>query len=148
APAADTLAAYEKITALRDSIEAGMPFDEVAFRHSEDPSARRNRGDLGYFTGGRMIEPFENAAYATPVGEIAGPVRTRFGYHLLYVKDRRPRTPDIRASHILIRLQGQTEADSAAALETIRQIQDRLAAGEDFATLARLYSDDVASGRR
>src|SRR5690606_13345660 len=73
APAADTLAAYEKITALRDSIEAGMPFDEVAFRHSEDPSARRNRGDLGYFTGGRMIEPFENAAYATPVGEIAGP---------------------------------------------------------------------------
>jgi peptidyl-prolyl cis-trans isomerase SurA len=79
---------------------------------------------------------------------VAGPLRTRFGYHLLWVQDRRPRTPDIRASHILIRVQGETPADSAAARETIEGLRARILAGEDFATLARQYSDDVASGRR
>src|SRR5690606_15713543 len=100
APPADTLAAYERTRAFLDSLEAGVPFDDLAFRHSEDPSARRNRGDLGYFAGGRMVEAFEEAAYNTPVGEVAGPLRTRFGYHLIWVQDRRDRTPDIRASHI------------------------------------------------
>ncbi|HLT47623.1 MAG TPA: peptidylprolyl isomerase [Rubricoccaceae bacterium] len=148
APPADTLAAYERTRAFLDSLEAGVPFDDLAFRHSEDPSARRNRGDLGYFTGGRMVEAFEEAAYNTPVGEVAGPLRTRFGYHLIWVQDRRDRTPDIRASHILIRVQGNTPADSAAARETIEGLRERILAGEDFATLARQYSDDVASGRR
>jgi peptidyl-prolyl cis-trans isomerase SurA len=145
---ADTLAAYERTRGFLDSLDAGMAFDEMAFRYSEDPSARRNRGDLGYFTGGRMVEAFEEAAYAATVGEVSGPLRTRFGYHLLYVQDRRPRTPDIRASHILIRVQGDTPADSAAARETITGLRERILAGEDFATLARQYSDDVASGRR
>ncbi|MDX1420007.1 MAG: peptidylprolyl isomerase [Rubricoccaceae bacterium] len=144
---ADTLAAYERTRAFLDSLAAGVDFGDLAFRHSEDPSARRNRGDLGYFTGGRMVQAFEDAAFGTPVGEVAGPFRTRFGYHLLQVHDRRARTPEIRASHILIRVQGETPADSAAARETIEEIRDRVAAGEDFATLARQYSDDVASGR-
>ena len=145
---ADTLAAYNKAHSFLDSLAAGVPFDELAFRYSEDPSARRNRGDLGYFTGGRMVEAFEDAAYGTPVGQVAGPIRTRFGYHLVWVQDRRPRTADIRASHILIRVHGNTPADSAAALETIEGLRQRILAGEDFATLARQYSDDVASGRR
>src|SRR5690606_10455596 len=119
APPADTLAAYEKAVAFLDSLDAGMAFDDLAFRYSEDPSARRNRGDLGYFTGGRMVQAFEDAAYSTPPGEVAGPFRTRFGYHLLAVHDRRARTPDIRASHILIRVPGNTPADSAAARQTI-----------------------------
>lgn len=144
---ADTLAAYERIMALRDSVEQGGDFGTLAFLHSEDPSARRNRGDLGYFTGGRMILDFENAAYNADVGSIAGPVRTRFGYHLIKVDDRRPRTPEIRASHILIRIQGDTAADTTTAMETITQLRDRVLAGEDFNTLARQYSDDVASGR-
>jgi peptidyl-prolyl cis-trans isomerase SurA len=145
---ADTLAAYQRTVAFLDSIEAGIPFDELAFRHSEDPSARRNRGDLGYFSGGRMVEAFEEAAYAATPGTVVGPLRTRFGYHLMDVMDRRPRTPDIRASHILIRVDGNTPADSAAARETIEGLKARIDAGEDFATLARQYSDDVASGRR
>ncbi|NNF58138.1 MAG: hypothetical protein HKN04_07830 [Rhodothermaceae bacterium] len=145
----DTLAAYQRTLALRDSVVLhGMAFDEMAFRHSEDPSARRNRGNLGYFSGGRMVEAFEEAAYATPVGEITMPIRTRFGYHLMYVSDRRARTADIRASHILIRVQGDQPADSAAARQQIEELKARIEAGEDFATLARQYSDDVASGQR
>jgi len=145
---ADTLVAYNRVMALRDSIvEMGVPFAEIARRHSEDPTAIRNGGDLGYFTGGRMVHQFENAAYTTPVGEVSMPVRTSFGYHILSVSDRRPRTPEIRAAHILIRVQGNTAADSAAALQTITGIRDRIVGGEEFATLARQYSDDQASGQ-
>ncbi len=144
---ADTLRAYERVMSLRDSIVAGEDFEEMAFLRSEDPSARRNRGNLGYFTGGRMVLDFERAAYGATIGEVVGPVRTRFGYHLIKVNDRRARTPEIRASHILIRVQGETQADSLAARQTAEELQARIQAGEDFATLARQYSDDVASGR-
>ncbi len=147
ASAADTLRAYNRTIELRDSIAAGMDFEEMAFLRSEDPSARRNRGNLGYFTGGRMVLAFEDAAYGAAVGDVVGPIRTRFGYHLIKVNDRRPRTAEIRASHILIRVQGETVADTAAARATLEDLRTRIAAGEDFATLARQYSDDVASGR-
>lgn len=147
ASATDTLAAYNRALGLRDSIAAGADFEEMAFLRSEDPSARLNRGDLGYFTGGRMVLAFEDAAYQASVGEVVGPVRTSFGYHLIEVKDRRARTAEIRASHILIRVQGETAADTIAARTTLEDLQTRIAGGEDFGTLARQYSDDVASGR-
>ncbi len=148
---ADTQAAYARIIGYRDSIEAmggtAEAFEAVARRHSEDPSVARNSGDLGYFTGGRMVHQFENAAYSTPAGTVSMPIRTRFGYHLVYVRDRRPRSADIKASHILIRPQGATPQDTATARTTAEGIRARVLAGEDFATLARQYSDDVASGR-
>ena len=146
---ADTLAVYEEIAAIRDTLVAGADFDSLAVRHSEDPSVQRNQGDLGYFTGGRMIYPFEKQAYATPVGEISPVFRTKFGYHVLKVKDRRPASPQISASHILIRLSPDaTAADSTQALELAASLRERIRAGEDFATLARQYSDDEASGQR
>jgi len=143
----DTLLAFSRVIGLRDSINAGSDFEEMAFLRSEDPSARRNRGNLGYFTGGRMVQDFEDAAYGAAVSDMVGPIRTRFGYHLIKINDRRPRTADIRASHILIRVQGETEEDTTAARTTLEELETRIEAGEDFATLARQYSDDVASGR-
>src|SRR6056297_838191 len=101
---ADTLAAYNKITAIRDSLVSGADFAAVAARNSEDPSVQRNQGDLGYFMGGRMIEAFETQAYGMPVGELSPVFRTNFGYHVLKVTDRRPASPEIQASHILLRL--------------------------------------------
>ncbi|HLA63985.1 MAG TPA: peptidylprolyl isomerase [Rhodothermales bacterium] len=150
-PPADSQAAYARTMALRDSIlaQGGTPevFEAIARRHSEDPSVARNAGDLGYFTGGRMVHQFENAAYANPPGTVSMPVRTRFGYHLIYTRDRRPRSAEIRAAHILIRPQGATVEDTLTARTTLEGIRERVLAGEDFATLARQYSDDVASGR-
>src|SRR5690606_38946010 len=78
----DTLRAYERLAAVRDSVLAGADFAEMAARHSEDPSAVQNRGDLGYFSGGRMIQAFEEQAYGTPVGGVSGIFRTSFGYHI------------------------------------------------------------------
>ncbi|CAN5540220.1 peptidylprolyl isomerase [soil metagenome] len=149
APPADTLRAYQRIVAIRDSVARGqISFVDAARRHSEDPSVVQNQGDLGYFSGGRMVHEFERAAYATPVGNVSQPIRTQFGYHLMHVADRRPARGEIRASHILVRVQGPTPADSAAALATITDLQRRLQAGGDFAALAREFSDDPGSGQR
>lgn len=145
----DTLRAYERLAAIRDSVRAGADFAELARRHSEDPSVAQNNGDLGYFSGGRMIQAFEDQAYATPVGEVSDVFRTSFGYHILRVTDRRPAEAEIRASHILIGLGADASAaDSAAARALADELLGRIRAGEDFADLAREYSDDAASGAR
>ncbi|MEX1054571.1 MAG: peptidylprolyl isomerase, partial [Rhodothermales bacterium] len=151
ASAEDTLAAYQRASALRDSVLNGMDFGDVAFKYSEDPSAQGpetrlgHRGRLGYFSAGRMIEPFETTAYETPVGGISAVFRTQFGYHFLYVHDRRDAVADVQLSHIMIR---PTLADSAAAFDTLRVVQRRLESQEDFAELAREYSQDAQSSAR
>lgn len=147
---ADTLAAYQRLNAIRDSVVAGqVAFDEAAVRHSDDPSKVQNRGALGYFTGGRMILAFEDTAYGTPVGEVSPVFRTQFGFHILQVTDRRPASGEIRASHILLRLDPNAPPeDSDAVHAQARDLQARLAAGADFAVLAREHSDDPGSAQR
>ena len=149
----DTAAVYDRLASLRDSIEAGhISFADAARRYSQDPSAQRPAGqpgaggELGYLTGGRTVLPFEDAAYRTPVGEIAGPVRTQFGVHLLQVTDRRPARPEIGARHILIRTDSTVTPDSARAV--IEGLRARVLAGESFEDLAREYSQDPGSGAR
>ena len=149
----DTAAVYARLVGLRDSIEAGqISFADAARRYSEDPSAQRPEGqpgaggELGYLTGGRTVLPFEDAAYDTPVGEIAGPVRTQFGVHLLQVTDRRAVRPEIGARHILIRTDSTTTPDQARAV--IEGLRARVLAGESFQDLAREYSQDPGSGAR
>lgn len=113
---ADTLIAYKKIVALRKRIEKGEPFEKVAKESSEDPSARNNGGNIGWFSVFGTIYPFENAAYTLKKGELSEPVRTEFGYHLVRVNDTRPTRGQIHVAHILIRFPDKaTEADKAAA---------------------------------
>ena len=149
----DTLAAYNRLAALVDSVQSGADFGEMAAKYSEDPSAQRPegpgaRGRLGYFPGGQMVAPFEDAAYATPEGAMSPVFRTRFGYHVLVVHDRREAVPDVQVAHILIRPADSTQAaaDSAQALaDSLRsQIQD----GADFGALAQQYSGDTGSASR
>lgn len=64
--------------------KAGTSMETLAAEYSDDPSAERNKGDLGQFTRGRMVKPFEEAAFALQKeGDIAGPVKTDFGYHII-----------------------------------------------------------------
>lgn len=72
---------------LKAKLDAGADFAELAKEYSLDGSAQ-NGGDLGYFGKGRMVQPFEDAAFALEPGEISEPVQTQFGYHLIKVEDR------------------------------------------------------------
>ena len=153
APAEDTLAAYDYMQTLRDSVLQGVDFGELAFRHSQDPSAqsatgaRGSRGRLGFFSGGALVEPFESFTYNTPVGELSPVFRTRFGYHILTVHDRKPAVPDIQASHIMIRHAGPP-GDSTNALARAEALKEQLDEGADFAELAREHSEDLISAGR
>lgn len=71
--------------------KAGADFAALAKEYSDDPSAAGNSGDLGFFQRGQMVKPFEDAAFAmqTP-GELAGPVKSDFGYHVIRFEARRP----------------------------------------------------------
>lgn len=145
----DTLAAYNRIQDLAESIADGADFGELAFQFSEDPSAKQGspgtpgyQGYLGYFTGGRMVKSFEDAAYETPPGTVSAPIRTQFGYHLIEVHDRREAIPDVKVAHVLIQFGGSTPADSAAARAEAQQVSEGLAQGFTFAQMARQFSDD------
>jgi peptidyl-prolyl cis-trans isomerase SurA len=144
----DTLAAWRQIMALKKRIESGEDFGDVAAgkNGSQDPSAAQNRGDLGYFTAFQMLYPFETVAYETPVGKVGGPVRTKYGYHIIQVNDKRPARGTITAAHIMIAVAQDGDPDDVANAEKkIQEIHEKLNNGEDFANLVRMYSDDTGS---
>lgn len=145
---ADTLKAYNRIMGLKKRILAGEPFEKVATGKdgSEDPSVSSNKGDLGYFTAFQMVYPFENMAYQTKKGEIGGPVRTRFGYHLIDVTDIRPARGTMNSAHIMVAVRRDSDpTDIENAEKKINEIYNKLSKGEDFSNLVRLYSDDNGS---
>lgn len=80
-------AGREKIEKIATELKNGGNFAALAKEHSDDGSAARG-GDLGYFTRGKMVKPFEEAAFALKIGETSPVVQTQFGYHLIYVVDR------------------------------------------------------------
>jgi peptidyl-prolyl cis-trans isomerase SurA len=143
---ADTLAAYQKVVALRQRVAGGEDFTTLARTTSEDPSAKENGGKLGYFTAMQMVYPFENAAYATPVGQVSQPIRTRFGYHIIKVNDRRPAQGEIKVAHLMVRITPQApKADSATAHKKINELYGRLRKGEDWNKLVAQFSEDPGS---
>jgi len=147
----DTLAAYQKAVGLIAKLAAGADFDSLAVAESDDPSARVNKGDLYYFSGGQMVKPFEDAAYAMKVGEISRvPVRTSFGYHIIKITERQPARGKIKVRHImaLAKQAAADTGDTVAALSRLRAWQDSLKNGRDFAELAREVSEDAGSAAR
>ena len=157
----DTLVAYNKIISIRDRALKGENFGKLAIEFSDDPSAKGmpasngraamkgNSGDLGYFTVFQMVYPFENAAFTTEPGKISMPVRTKFGYHIVNVLDKRPARGQITAAHIMIRTKEEMTADEKnKAKEKIYEIYENAKKKEDFADLAMRFSDDKGSAAK
>ena len=72
---------------LKQQIEGGADFADIAKAHSKCPSGR-NGGDLGSFGPGQMVKEFDEVVFSADVGTLQGPVKTQFGYHLLEVTSR------------------------------------------------------------
>ena len=77
----------EQAQSLKQAIEQGKDFAEVAGEHSKCPSGRQG-GDLGQFGPGMMVPEFDKVCFSADVGSLQGPIKTQFGYHLLEVTDR------------------------------------------------------------
>ena len=89
ADSAQKAEAKKKIDMVQAKLQKGEDFGALAKEYSEGPSAPKG-GDLGYFSRGQMVKPFEDAAFAMKPGEVSGMVETRFGYHLIKVTDKTP----------------------------------------------------------
>lgn len=145
---ADTLQAWNKALAIRSRLMAGEPFEKIAFELSEDPSARNNKGNLGYFTAFQMVYLFESAVYNQRVGEISRPVRSRFGYHLIKTNDKRPARGEVKVAHIMLMVpQGSPDSVWLSTEERIKEIAKQIQSGSDFASLAKELSEDRGSAR-
>jgi peptidyl-prolyl cis-trans isomerase SurA len=146
---ADTLKAYNKMLDIIKRIESGEAFDALAAKFSEDPSAKENKGDLGYFSAFRMVYPFENAAYKTAVGSVSKPFRTRFGYHILKVVDKRVNRGEVSVAHIMIMKPATPDAElHEKAKQTINDIYKKLQQGESFESLAGQFSEDKSTASK
>ncbi|VBB45374.1 PpiC-type peptidyl-prolyl cis-trans isomerase [uncultured Paludibacter sp.] len=142
--AADTLTAYNKAMDVwkRASKE---DFEKLALEVSEDPSVQRNKGYVGWITAVRTPYAFENGAFNTPVGTVSKPVRTFLGYHLIKVMRKRPSQGEALVAHIMKFTRPDSIKEKAKA--TIDSIYQRVLAGDNFAELAKKYSDDKGSAR-
>ncbi|HET8809375.1 MAG TPA: peptidylprolyl isomerase [Flavobacteriaceae bacterium] len=142
----DTLKAYQKALELRKKIIAGGNFETFAKKYSEDPSAKKNGGNLGWFTVFKMVYPFETAAYETETGKVSMPVKTQFGYHLVKVNDKRPAKGKVSVAHIML---VENKSDSATnAKKRIFELYDQLQQGASFESLAEKFSDDKNSAKK
>jgi len=77
----------EKAESILERLKKGEDFAELATAYSEDPGSAKKGGDLGYFQKGKMVKPFEEAAFSLKPGQLSGIVETRFGYHIIKVED-------------------------------------------------------------
>jgi foldase protein PrsA len=85
---ADAALAAQVLQQLKD----GADFAAMAAQYSTDSANKNSGGDLGFFTYGDMVEPFEDAAFALEVGDLSEVVQTEFGYHIIKLTDTRPQT--------------------------------------------------------
>ena len=122
----------------KQRIESGASFADVAAELSEDPGSKDRGGDLGFFGRGAMVEAFETAAFATPAGQMTGPIQTDFGLHLIEVLERqegglRP-FEDVEEN---IRQRLALERSNVFAEEKAAEISGRLGSSDlEFATVA------------
>jgi len=146
AEASDALAKTQAEEA-RARLTAGEDFATVAEELSADPGSKTRGGDLGFFPRGRMVKPFEDAAFALPPGEISEPVKTIHGWHLIRTEELRPAKlipyADARAG--LAREMLQEETGEAAAREAAGKLVTAIDEGKSLVDAAR--ERDLVIGR-
>jgi peptidyl-prolyl cis-trans isomerase SurA len=145
----DTLKAFNDLLNIRKEIIKGADFGDMAAKHSQDPSAKENKGYLGYFSAFRMVYPFESAAFKTPKGQVSMPIRTRFGYHLIKVTDVRSNRGELTVAHIMITANKEGGSRTPDEMKTtIFDIYKKIQQGEEFEALAKQFSEDKSTAAK
>jgi len=111
--------AESKAKDIKKKLENGEDFAELAKKYSDDPGSKNKGGDLGFFTKGRMVPEFESAAFSLKPGEMSGPVKTDFGYHIIEVKEKKAASTKALA-------EVQAQIRQTLQREKQQQLQDEL----------------------
>lgn len=115
----------EKAKELEAKLKAGGDFAALAKEFSKDPGSKDDGGNLGYFGKGQMVPQFEEAVFKLQKGEVSGPIKTQFGWHIVKLEDRRTRQPpafDIVKDRIVQSLLLQKAQQSAQDLRSKAKI--------------------------
>jgi peptidyl-prolyl cis-trans isomerase SurA len=140
----DTLVAYNKILKLREET-LNKGFANVMNQEADGKTVIAEQ--LGWFNGFKMVYNFENAAYNTDIGETSVPFKTRFGYHIVNVLDKRKSRGERTVAHIMI-----ANKENSPTLENpelqIQDIYKKINQGEDFEALAKQFSEDKSSASK
>ena len=139
----DTLAVYSKVEAYRKRL---VNEDFESLKKELHNGKNIFVEDLGYFSAFKMVYNFESAAYATEVGAVSQPFRTRFGFHVVKILEKRKSRGQVSVAHIMI---ANTQKDSTlVAKDRIQELHRLLLQGDDFGELAKQFSDDKSSSNR
>ncbi len=131
----DPAAARASIQEARRRIQAGEDFGAVAIEMSDDQGSGANGGDLGWFGPGRMVAPFQEAAFEADIGALVGPVETTFGFHLIEVTHRA--SVDVQLSRLAYTID--------VSVATLNNLQESL---EDLRYYAEEEGDFISESER
>lgn len=142
----DSAAAKTKRDDVLNRLQKGEDFMQVAQQYSDDPSAKTNKGELGYITVFTLPYEFENAVYNTPVGKYSSAIRSKSGYHIFKTIADRRAIGKIKAQQILlVDAPGANEAAKKKTTALADSLYKRLMAGENFNKLANTFSNDYVT---
>ncbi|RJP78023.1 MAG: hypothetical protein C4524_07300 [Candidatus Zixiibacteriota bacterium] len=137
--------ARARADSMYSAIKDGASFDSLAGTLSDDATAARKQGKIGWTEKGDLLSEYESAAEALTVGEISRPVRTRAGFHIIRLEDRAENR--ILTSHILVKPVIREE-DEQSVQDTLAVIREEILAGMPFEEAAKTYSQDLESAGR
>lgn len=138
ADSASRARAFQVADSLARAIRDGADFAVAARRFSQDPASAAQGGEMDWFRRGRMVRPFEEAAFGLERGTISNPVETVYGYHVIQVERVQP--TEVKVRHILITAELDS-ADIAAGRALADSLHALVAAGASFDSLQALYHD-------
>ena len=141
----------EEAKEIKNLLEQGEDFAQLAVSRSTDSGSAQLGGDLGYFSRGKMVAEFENAAFSLGIGEISDPVQSSYGYHIIKVTDRKPakaaNLEDVRDA-IEPTLKAERAKSAQEVIGELTQVADIEVFDERFAQLGKVSekknSKDVA----
>jgi len=128
---------------LLQELRDGADFAQLAKEFSEDPGSAANGGDLDWFARGKMVKEFDEAAFPAALGELVGPVQSKYGYHIIQVLDRRQgeNGEEIKARHILLKVNPSADTREGVYSEAYNFSQD--VAEKGFDAVAKEYEYQV-----
>jgi peptidyl-prolyl cis-trans isomerase D len=138
----DDAAALAQVQQVLAQLKAGKDFGALAQQYSQDPGSAPNGGDLGYSERGSFVKPFADALFAMSVGEIKGPVKTQFGYHIIRLDEVQPakvKTFEEARPELEAELRRNTAGDRFGEIQ--EQLQSKLdQAGGDLTALTKEFN--------